>query len=205
MEQQILEEGLPVGRLFVSAQGLYTLFEARIAGEGAGLTRLWLRGEGGDAAPLGLLEPQAGERVLRRQLTRLERQRLPPEPWTALVLPAEERPSRTAPVGAPLAVAREQASIPGIREERAVCSGTGDQETKSGPPRAPGPGTKTAGPPPDSELRTPHSEAAWRRLSDGSLYDPERRLLALPWAGGEAPARACKISVGGRDYLLFHT
>ena len=203
MELQILEGGSLAGTLSVSVQGLYMLFEARVAGAGTGLSRLWLRGEGGGAASLGLLEPRTGGRFLRRRLSRLERQKLPPRPWTALVLPAEERPSRTAPVEATLAVAREQASIPGIREERAVCSGTGDQETKSGPPRALGPAAKKAGPPPHSAFRTPHSEISWLRLSDGSLRDPARRLLALPWAGGELPAAARKISVDGRDYLVF--
>ena len=211
MELQILESGGPVGRLSVSVQGLYTLFEARIRGEGTGLSRLWLLGEGGGAAALGLLEPRGGERVLRRRLSRLELQKLPPRPWTALVLPAEESapasPSLSLRTSDRRAWSGDPQSLPGDEEnglprQCAHCLAmTGSAASAS--VGAPNPGANTAGLPPNSEFRTPHSELPWLRLSDGSLCDPARRLLALPWAGGELPAAARKISVDGRDYLVF--
>ena len=211
MELQILEGGSLAGTLSVSVQGLYMLFEARVAGEGTGLSRLWLRGEGGGAASLGLLEPRAGGRFLRRRLSRLERQKLPLRPWTVLVLPAEEpalaSPSLSLRTSDRRAWRGDLQSLPGDEEnglprQCAHCLAmTGSAASAS--VGAPNPGANTAGLPPNSEFRTPHSEFSWLRLSDGSLRDPARRLLALPWAGGELPAAARKISVDGRDYLVF--
>ncbi len=62
------------------------------ADTGAPLTRLWLGGGTEGFASLGLLEPGRGERRLRRKLSRLEMEKLPPAPWLALVLPAGESP-----------------------------------------------------------------------------------------------------------------
>ena len=211
MELRIFEGEGPVGRLSVSVQGLYTLFEARVAGEGTGLSRLWLLGKEGDPASLGLLEPRAGERLLRRRLSRLERQKLPPEPWTALILPAEEQalasPSLSLRTGDRRAWCGNPHSRPGDEEnglprQCAHCLAM-TEPAASASGEAPGPGVKTEGPPPNSEFRTPNSELPWLHLPDGSLYDPAQRLLALPWAGGELPAGARKISVDGRDYLVF--
>ena len=152
MEIPVLENETAAGTLRVAAQGLYTLFTARLEGEGKGLSRLWLAGARGGAAPLGLLEPRAGERVLLRRLSRLELRALPPRPWKALALPAGSVPPELPPPG----------------EDRACgCS--------------------------------------WLRLPDGSLLDPDRGLLALPWAGGALPPGVAKIRVEGRDYWVFHT
>ncbi len=52
--------------------------------------------------------------------------------------------------------------------------------------------------------RAPHSGSAWRLLPDGSLLDPVRRLLALPWAGERLPGRARKILRNGKEYWVFH-
>jgi len=54
-----------------------------------------------------------------------------------------------------------------------------------------------------SELRILNSEFAWYVLPDGSLIEPNRRLLALPWAGERLPEPARKIMVKGKQYLLF--
>ncbi len=55
----------------------------------------------------------------------------------------------------------------------------------------------------NSELRIPNSEFSWRRLPDGSLIDPKRRLLALPWSGGQLPQGARKIVLNGKEYWVF--
>ena len=54
-----------------------------------------------------------------------------------------------------------------------------------------------------SELRIPHSEFSWRRLPDGSLIDPKRRLLALPWAGEKLPRGTRRIRKNGMEYWVF--
>ena len=56
---------------------------------------------------------------------------------------------------------------------------------------------------PNSELQIPNSESSWSLRSDGSLIDPGKRLLALPWGGGTVELPARKISLGKREYLLF--
>ena len=54
-----------------------------------------------------------------------------------------------------------------------------------------------------SELRIPNSKFCWHRLSDGSLVDPRRRLLALPWSGGKLTRGAHKIVLNDREYWAF--
>lgn len=171
------------------------------------LTRLWLLG-GEQAVSLGLLEPRGGERRFRRSLTRLELQKLPPQPWTALMLPDGESPTEQS-----LPRTRGRCPAAPIRDRRHTGAdevsfgmereGEDEPRCARGPHQSP-PATASpcAGKP---NTPTAASPSPWRRLADGSLYDPERRLLALPWAGGEPPAPARKIWVNGRDYLLFHT
>ena len=158
-----------MGTLRVSAQGLYTLFEARLPPTAA-LSRLWLLGKNGNAVSLGLLAPGPSGRVFSRRLSRLECSRLPAAPVRALVLPSGEKPrlSGKAEEGRPQSSPRE------------------DRKTNAGP-------------------RVSKAESAWRILPDGSMIDPKGRLLALPWAGGEPPYPARKISLDGRDYLVFRT
>ncbi len=55
----------------------------------------------------------------------------------------------------------------------------------------------------NSELRIPNTEFTWRRLPDGSLIDPKRRLLALPWGGEKLPCGVRKILRNGKEYWMF--
>ena len=78
MELPIYIEGKALGRLEIRAQGLYTLFEAQLP-RLEGLRRLYLAG-GGERACLGVLQPEGERLVLRRRLSRLEREKLPKTP-----------------------------------------------------------------------------------------------------------------------------
>lgn len=178
MELPILENGVPAGVLRLRPQGLYTRFEARLP-PAPGLTRLWLLGAGGRAC-LGVMEPRREGRFLLRRLTRLELSRLPCRPERVLALPAEAAPP------APRARHGEAGSQTGRGDPLPPSKENTDR------PVAPLPAV-TAGQP------------SWTRLADGSLFDPARRLLALPCAPGAAPERGRKILPDGREYWLFRT
>lgn len=98
MNYPIFLSGRQVGKLNVSRDGLYTLFQARLPGI-SGLYRLWLQGSG-ETAALGLLAPGPGGLVFRRRMSRLEMKNLPGKFERALVLrpdikPKAERPKKT--------------------------------------------------------------------------------------------------------------
>lgn len=78
--------------------------------------------------------------------------------------------------------------------ERPKFPGKGEEERQKNAP---------AGEKAYSELRIPNSKSCWHRLSDGSLVDPRRRLLALPWGGGKLPQGAHKIVLNDREYWAF--
>ena len=78
MELPIYINGKAVGRLEIRAEGLYTVFEARLPKQ-EGLRRLYVVG-GGERACLGLPRPEGEELVLKRRLSRLEREKLPKKP-----------------------------------------------------------------------------------------------------------------------------
>ena len=178
MELPVYENERPAGELRSFPQGPYTVFEARLP-PATGLTRLWLADGAGGAAPLGLLEPRGEGRFLLRRLSRLELRALPPRPAFALALPADASPP--APV-----IANQSADWcgnphPPSRKEQTDC--------------------RVGLRPPRNDMG--EESVAWRRLPDGTLLDPARRLLALPWAGGPLPPPARKISLAGREYWLF--
>ena len=87
--------------------------------------------------------------------------------------------------------------------ERALILPDGEKPALPGKQEEGQPGKAPRGEKMNAERRIPHSELAWRRLSDGSLIDSERRLLALPWAGGKLLPPARKIMVDGREYWAF--
>ena len=78
--------------------------------------------------------------------------------------------------------------------EKPKCAGKREEGRQKAAPT----GEKT-----NAEPRVPYSEFSWRHLSDGSLIDPKRRLLALPWAGEKLPPGACKIVYHGMEYWVF--
>ena len=75
MELPIYINGKTVGRLEIRAEGLYTVFEARLPKQ-EGLRRLYVAG-GGERACLGVLKPEGDGLSLRQRLSRLEREKLP--------------------------------------------------------------------------------------------------------------------------------
>ena len=76
MEYPLIIDGAERGRLRVERQGLYTLYEAELAGERDGLIRIWLHG-GGGSAYLGLMQPWSGGMYLRKKLSRREQEIFP--------------------------------------------------------------------------------------------------------------------------------
>ena len=80
----VYEDDEAIGALEIRREGLYTRFTALLPpGHGPGLSRLWILGQDGGAAPLALLEPVPGGRRLSLRLTRLELGRLPAAPVRA--------------------------------------------------------------------------------------------------------------------------
>lgn len=194
MEIPIYENDTQIGTLKVSSQGLYTVFAAKLPLLLPAGTDKVDRSGRRIAAPAA-----AGERNdAGRGLTRLwlvgrdgdcaDLGLLQPGKEGRTLcrrfsrmecrrLPAKPMKSLALPSG-------EKPKLPGRRE---------NGRQKNAPT-----GEKT-----DSELRIPNSEYSWRRLPDGSLIDPGRRLLALPWAGGKLPPGVRKILVKGREYWAF--
>lgn len=82
--------GRQAGKLNISRDGLYTLFQARISGA-SGLYRLWLQGEGRSAA-LGLMSPGPGGLVLCRRMSRLEMRSMPGKIERVLALLPDAKP-----------------------------------------------------------------------------------------------------------------
>ena len=76
MDYPLMIDGVEKGRLKVSQEGLYTVYEAELNGVQEGMFRLWLHG-GGECAYLGLMKPWSGGMYLRKQLSRREQERFP--------------------------------------------------------------------------------------------------------------------------------
>lgn len=76
MDYPLLINGKEAGRLRVSGEGLYTVFEAECEGKSDGLIRLWVHGQEGSAY-LGIPEPVGSGMYLRKRLTRTELEAFP--------------------------------------------------------------------------------------------------------------------------------
>ena len=194
MEIPVYEKGGQVGTLQIVSQGLYTTFQTRLPAGGSAGADLSGRQT---AAPPGNRE---AEPSADHALTRL---------WligkcgaaAALGLLRQEADGRSfcrklsrtecgrLPKHPVMALVLPNGEKPGKP------AGSG----RNGAPRTPSHTEETRVP----ESGMANSDACWRPLSDGSLVDPGRRLLALPWGGGAVEPPARKISLGERDYLLF--
>ena len=204
MEVPIFENEASVGTLRIYTQGLYTVFQARLpAGEavGADSIRPPMKARADLSGRLIAAPTEEGEtaRSADHVLSRL---------WLVGKCGA----------AVPLGLLRQE------REGRSFCRKLSRRECqglpknpvralvlpngkKPGDPAGSGNGSSRTPTPTEntenSQLQIPNSESVWLPLSDGSLIDPARRLLALPWRGGAVAAPARKISLGEREYLLF--
>lgn len=96
MNYPIFLSGRQAGKLNISRDGLYTLFQARMSGV-SGLYRIWLQGEEGFAA-LGLTAPgPGGGLMLCRRLSRLEMKALPGRIERVLALAPDAQPEAAKP------------------------------------------------------------------------------------------------------------
>lgn len=105
-----MEERLPLydsggqaGVLLRREEGLHTVFTADCPG-GAGVRKVWLRGEGGASLLLGTLAPENGRWRLTRRLARssLERQGLTGQVWgeihTGEIQPQQQKQRNRMPI-----------------------------------------------------------------------------------------------------------
>ena len=76
MDYPLIIDGAERGRLRVTREGLYTVYESELKNVGEGLIRIWLHG-GGEQAYLGLMQPWSGGMYLRKKLSGLEQQGFP--------------------------------------------------------------------------------------------------------------------------------
>ena len=76
MEYPLIIDGAEKGKLTVTQEGLYTVYEAQLDLSDDRLYRLWLHGVG-DCAYLGLMQPWSGGMYLRKKLSRSQQQGFP--------------------------------------------------------------------------------------------------------------------------------
>lgn len=173
--------GAEAGKLTVSSEGLFTIFEAEAKAEG--LVRLSVFG-GGETVYLGVMQPWEGGLYLRRKFSRAELRSFPRE--IEYAAPEDELQSpekRTAELEALAAVAEED-TLQAQKEGKAPQSAPVDEA----PPTAADDG-----------------DILWFTRPDGTLvrFDGERSVIAIPAElRRQTPGAVLRI-INGRSYMLF--
>lgn len=181
MVYPLLINGAEAGKLTVTEDGLFTVFEASVPKQ-QGLVRLAVYGEGAEGY-LGVMQPWSGGLYLRRRLSGNERRRLPQT--IEYAAPAGERIS-----GKEDADTLEKSEFENI-------SGTGGNVTESISSDIPAPSPANTG--------EDETELIWYARPDGTLtaFDGERSIIALPTMLRRNAPDAVLRRISGRTYMLF--
>lgn len=179
MEYPIIIDGAEAGRLSVTVDGLFTVFEAN-AEPREGLVRLSVYG-GGREGYLGVMQPWSGGLYLRRRMSRRECAALPQEIEYAGIAFAAE--AVRAPSPAP----------------PAECTSECTDDTPPAPEAEPVPS-------PAAPQITDDAEALlWFSRPDGTLtaFDGRGCIVAIPAELRRRNERAVLREIGGTVYMLF--
>ncbi len=197
MEVPILIDGRETGRLRITREGAYTLFEGRSEDPGQVL-RLSVYG-GGREGRLGVMTPDKGALALRRRLSRSAMTGFP-ETIEYAGPAGEERKGQAPPGGA---AETPRAGTP--------AAGAGTPPTASGSASA----GKAQAPARTSGNAAPRGEPGagtqllWYRAGDGSLYTSwaGRQYRAVPMAAHGLPESRIveRRVIEGIEYAVFET
>ena len=183
MEYPIIIDGAEAGTLNVTAEGLFTVFEANVRAH-EGLVRLSVYG-GGQEGYLGVMQPWSGGLYLRRRLSRRECAALPREIEYAGRAGAADR----------------------VHEEAAPPVGeTAEEHTDAAPPASEAAPAAEAAPSP-AALPIPDDaeELLWFTRPDGTLtaFDGRSCIVAIPAKLRRRAPGAVLRRIGGTVYMLF--
>ena len=186
----IYEHGRPAGTLTARREGLYTVWEARLP-PAPGLSRLYIRGEGGDWVCLGLLEPRKEGRVFSRRMSRAELAKLPRPIVSASTSDETRFPALPPDAGAP------------AKAPDTLLPSSSPRKNPDGLSRGPHSPPSGEGRPPAPLLEGGAPEGRGEFPSPRVLSLEGKRYLALPADLRRAPAGLRLRRVEGQDYLLF--
>lgn len=183
MEYPIIIDGAEAGTLNVTAEGLFTVFEANVPAR-EGLVRLSLYG-GGQEGYLGVMQPWSGGLYLRRRLSRRECAALPREIEYAGRAGAADTVHEEAPAQIEEAAEEHADNTPTVPEEKPA------EETAPSPAALPIPD--------DAE------ELLWFTRQDGTLtaFDGRGCIVAIPAKLRRRAPGAVLRRIGGTVYMLF--
>lgn len=176
MEYPIIIDGAEAGTLNVTAEGLFTVFEANVQAR-EGLVRLSVYG-GGQEGYLGVMQPWSGGLYLRRRLSRRECAALPREIEYAGRAGAADR----------------------VHEEAAP------EQTYDAPPAAEEkPAEEVAPSPAALPIPDDAEELLWFTRPDGTLtaFDGRSCIVAIPAKLRRRAPGAVLRRIGGTVYMLF--